>query len=127
MAHARELYERWGNLKFGFTGVITFPPKPDKGKGGGKDKGNSKGKGKDNEKPKDPPPEHFEMLIRELPLDRLLIETDGPYMCPMPFRGQTAHPGHVHRVAERIAALKGVDLARVMEATRASTRDIYGV
>ena len=57
------------------------------------------------------------MLIRELPLDRLLIETDGPYMCPMPFRGQTAHPGHVHRVAERIAALKGVDLARVMEAT----------
>ena len=27
-------------------------------------------------------------------------ETDGPYMCPEPFRGQTAHPGHVHRVAE---------------------------
>ena len=44
----------------------------------------------------------------------VLIETDGPYMCPEPCRGQTAHPGHVHRVAERVAEWQCVDLG-VME------------
>ena len=39
--------------------------------------------------------------------DRLLIVTDGPYICPDPLRGHTAHPGHVHPVAEKIAEWQG--------------------
>merc|ERR1712151_659443 len=34
-------------------------------------------------------------LAREVPLDRLLLETDGPYMPPSPYRGEIAHPGHI--------------------------------
>jgi len=66
-------------------------------------------------------------LVNGLPLDRLLLETDGPYMCPEPFRGQTSHPGHVHRVAERIAELQGRSLGEVMEITRRSTNVVYGI
>merc|ERR1712080_568366 len=72
-------------------------------------------------------PEHFEELLTYLPLSRLLIETDGPYMCPEPFRGQTSHPGHVHRVAERIARIKDLTLARVIAETRENCRSVYGI
>lgn len=121
LAHAEELCERWENLRIGFTGAITFAPK-------GPGKGKAKGKGKAGAPQREEGgPEHFEELLRRLPLARLLLETDGPYMCPSPFRGQTAHPGHVHRVAERIAEVKAVPLAEVMAATRASCRAVYGI
>jgi len=121
LQHALELCERWENLRIGFTGAITFPAKsPGKGKGKAKSKGKA-------QQPEADGPEHFEELLRAIPLARLLLETDGPYMCPGPFRGQTAHPGHVHRVAERIAEVKGVPLAEVMAATRESCRVVYGI
>lgn len=122
LRHARELCERWPNLRIGFTGAITFR---DREPGKGKDKGKKGKKGKDVTAKKGE--EHCRELIQGLPLDRLLIETDGPYMCPEPFRGQTAHPGHVHRVAERIAEWKGVSLGDVMDATWQSTCVVYGV
>ena len=50
----------------------------------------------------------------------VLIETDGPYMRPEPCRGQTAHPGHVRRVAERVAEWQCVDLGRPKGANRES-------
>jgi len=112
LRHARELCDGWPNLRIGFTGAITFRDKPGKGAGKGREK---KGEA------------HCEELVRGLPLERLLVETDGPYMCPEPFRGQTAHPGHVHRVAERIAAWKDRELGEVMAATRNSTRVVYGI
>ena len=55
-------------------------------------------------------------------LERPLLVTDGPYMRPDPFRGQTAHPGHVHRVAEKIAEWQGRPHGEVMVATRRSTK-----
>jgi len=111
--HAKQLCDRWPNLRLGFTGSITFRDKPKgKGKGGLIEK---KGEA------------HSRELISGLPVDRLLLETDGPYMCPDPFRGQTAHPGHVHRVAEKIAEWKGLSLGDVMKATRHSTKIVYGI
>ncbi|CAK9096504.1 unnamed protein product [Durusdinium trenchii] len=95
LAYAEELMAHWQNLRIGFTGAITFRDS-ERGKGG---KSKGKAKVKKGE-------EHCRELVQGLPLQRLLIETDGPYMCPEPFRGQTAHPGHVHRVAERIAEWK---------------------
>ncbi|GAA5235734.1 TatD family deoxyribonuclease [Verticiella sediminum] len=55
-----------------------------------------------------------------VPLDRMLIETDSPYLAPMPHRGKTNEPGFVMHVAERIAQLKGVTPQALGEATTAN-------
>mmetsp|Transcript_63409 Transcript_63409/g.206745 ORF Transcript_63409/g.206745 Transcript_63409/m.206745 type:complete len:438 (+) Transcript_63409:100-1413(+) len=122
LEHARQLIERWPRLRIGFTGAITFRDRASKS--GGKPSSKAKGKGGVEEKKGE---EHCRELVQGLPLERLLIETDGPYMCPEPFRGQTAHPGHVHRVAERIADWHARPLSEVMAATRQSTRVVYGI
>ncbi|MCL2346489.1 MAG: TatD family hydrolase [Desulfobulbus sp.] len=51
------------------------------------------------------------------PLDRLLIETDSPYLAPAPFRGKPNQPAYVRHVAEEIARLRGLSLAEVTRAT----------
>ena len=56
-------------------------------------------------------------VAREIPLDRILIETDAPYLAPVPHRGRTNEPGFVPHVAEEIARLRGVDLAEIEVAT----------
>jgi len=57
-----------------------------------------------------------------VPLDRLLVETDSPYLAPVPFRGRTNHPGLVRCVAEEVARLRGTTLEEVAEAT---TRNFF--
>ena len=52
-----------------------------------------------------------------VPSDRLLIETDSPYLAPMPFRGKTNNPSYVPFVAKQVAELKGMALQAVAEAT----------
>merc|ERR1712232_1050799 len=58
-------------------------------------------------------------LCRALPLDRLLLETDGPYMAPMPYRGQESHPGLVPWIAGGVAKAKGQGLTAAEVATAA--------
>ena len=61
--------------------------------------------------------------VRETPLDRLLLETDGPYLAPVPHRGKRNEPGFVRHVAERIAAVRGLPVEEIIEATgRNATR-----
>jgi TatD DNase family protein len=48
-------------------------------------------------------------VARRVPLDRMLIETDSPYLAPVPFRGKTNEPGWVRHVGEFIATLRGVE------------------
>ena len=58
-------------------------------------------------------------VARMLPLDRLLVETDSPFLAPAPFRGKRNEPAHVVRVAEMIAALRGTgpdDIGRAAQA-----------
>jgi TatD DNase family protein len=57
-----------------------------------------------------------------VPLDRLLVETDAPYLAPVPFRGKTNHPAWVRFVAEEIARLHGIGLEAVAAAT---TRNFF--
>ena len=64
--------------------------------------------------------------IRAVPLDRLLIETDGPYLAPVPHRGRRNEPGYVRLVAERIAAVLGLDVAHVIARTGANARSVFG-
>ena len=57
-------------------------------------------------------------VARKLPLERLLIETDSPYLAPVPHRGKRNEPAYVRHVAEEIAMLKGVPLEDVAAASR---------
>ena len=52
-----------------------------------------------------------------VPLERMLVETDSPYLAPVPFRGRTNQPGYVKHVAEEIARLKGVGYDEVCRVT----------
>jgi TatD DNase family protein len=56
-------------------------------------------------------------VARMVPLDRLLVETDSPYLAPVPFRGKTNQPAYVRQVAEEVARLRGMDLAALAAAT----------
>ena len=56
-------------------------------------------------------------VARFVPLDRCLIETDSPYLAPVPYRGKPNSPAYVPHVAAQIAAVKGLDVATVAEAT----------
>ena len=54
-------------------------------------------------------------LAARLPLDRLLIETDSPYLAPVPYRGKVNDPSKVIHVAEKIAELRGIPVAEVAQ------------
>lgn len=56
-------------------------------------------------------------IVRFLPMDRLLVETDSPYLAPVPFRGKRNEPSYVKHVAEMVADLKNVSLSEVEEKT----------
>ena len=56
-------------------------------------------------------------VARAIPLERILIETDSPYLAPVPHRGRVNEPGFVPHVAEEIARLRGIELAEVEAAT----------
>lgn len=60
------------------------------------------------------------------PLDRVLVETDAPYLAPVPYRGRANEPGHVVHVGEALAAAMGRDVDEVAAATRATTRRLLG-
>lgn len=56
-------------------------------------------------------------VARRVPLDRLLVETDSPYLAPVPYRGKTNQPAYVRYVAEEIAALRGDSVDNIARAT----------
>lgn len=95
---AMELLRAFPNLCLGFTGVSTF---------------------KNGQDVRD--------TIKEVPLDRILLETDSPYMAPVPFRGQTCHPAMGERVAHAVAAVHEVDVEEVFARCRENTRRVYGI
>ena len=59
-------------------------------------------------------------VVRAVPLDRMLVETDSPYLAPVPHRGRTNEPRHVLHVAEAVAAIKEIALEEVAAATTAN-------
>jgi TatD DNase family protein len=50
-------------------------------------------------------------IVARMPLDRILVETDAPYLTPQPFRGKRNEPGYVRFVAEKIAEVRGMETA----------------
>lgn len=59
-------------------------------------------------------------VAKKIPLDRLLIETDSPYLAPNPYRGKPNQPAYVVEVAECVAQLRGVSMAEIASATTAN-------
>lgn len=66
-------------------------------------------------------------LIRSVPADRLLVESDAPYLAPVPHRGKRNEPSWVALTVTRIAAARGVDVAAVAADTTANARRLFGL
>lgn len=90
-------------LNLGFTGVITFPPK------------------------KTDPQTQLDLLevVRNIPADRMLIETDSPYLAPQTYRGQRCEPWMVEEVAKKIAEVKGMTTEDVITVTTNNAKVLF--
>ncbi|MDF2627162.1 MAG: TatD-related DNase [Symbiobacteriaceae bacterium] len=66
-------------------------------------------------------------VVRRMPLDRLVLETDDPYLSPMPFRGKRNEPGYVKFVAEFVAQLRGISFEEVAQATFDNANRVLGI
>lgn len=64
-------------------------------------------------------------VASRIPLERMLIETDSPYLAPVPFRGKLNQPAYVKHVAEEIAKLRGITTDEVGEATSSNFRKLF--
>jgi len=60
-----------------------------------------------------------------VPMDRLLIETDSPYLAPVPYRGKTNNPSYVPYVAQQLAQVKGLSVQQVAEATSRNFEQLF--
>ena len=69
----------------------------------------------------------LDQAILETPLDRLLVETDGPYLAPVPHRGKRNEPAFVRQVAERIAAVRGLPTDEVIARTGENAARVFGL
>jgi TatD DNase family protein len=65
--------------------------------------------------------------VQKIPLDRLVIETDAPYLTPTPFRGKRNKPSYVKYVAEKIAELKNISVDEVIRVTTENAKKIYRI
>ena len=62
-----------------------------------------------------------------VPDDRLLIETDCPFLAPVPRRGKRNEPAYVRHVAERLADLRNTDVAAIAQQTARNARALFGI
>lgn len=92
-------------LHLGFTGVITFPPK------------------------KTDPQSQLDLLevVAKCPLDRILTETDAPYLAPQAYRGQRCEPWMVEEVVKKIAEIKNLSFAEVAEITVKNAKNLFNL
>lgn len=79
-----------------FSGILTFPKSPE-----------------------------IREIARDLPEDRLLVETDAPYLAPVPLRGKRCEPAHVAHTARVLAEVRGVDMARIEAVTTANFHRLF--
>ena len=66
-------------------------------------------------------------VAKQVPLERMLVETDSPYLTPVPYRGKPNQPGYTRYVAEFIAKLKGISFEQVAEQTSANFFSLFNI
>lgn len=89
----------------GFTGVVTFKPTRAQ-----RESGNI-----------------IQDVVDLVPLDRILVETDAPYLAPHPHRGERTEPAYVRFVAEKIAEIKKIPVQEVEEQTTKNAEELFGI
>lgn len=87
-----------------FAGVITYPPKKN-----------------------DPRKIDFEEIIKELPLDRIMADTDSPYVAPVPNRGKRNEPVYVKDIVAKIAQIKGLDIDNVAKQVFVNAKNLFDI
>jgi len=66
-------------------------------------------------------------VVAMMPLDRLLVETDSPYLTPTPHRGKRNEPAYVRFVAEEVARIRGISMEDLEEITTANAKRVFGI
>lgn len=66
-------------------------------------------------------------VVKEVPLNRILIESDAPYLAPQKYRGQINEPAYIVETSKCIAGVKGIELEEVAKATVANTKSFFGI
>ncbi len=69
----------------------------------------------------------YDELVRRVPLEKILVETDAPFVAPVPHRGKRNEPSYIKYVAQRIADIKGLSFEEVATRTTQNTRELFGV
>ena len=64
-------------------------------------------------------------IIRQIPLDRILIETDSPFLAPVPVRGKRNEPAFVHHIADKIAEIHSKSPAEIAQITTANAKRLF--
>ena len=90
-------------FSFTFGGAITFPPR----------KGKTQG--------------DYDEVIKLIPIDRIMSETDAPYVAPAPFRGKRNEPAYVVHVVARLAELKGISTDEMKARIEENAKRIFGI
>lgn len=70
---------------------------------------------------------NYDEIIRTIPISRILLETDAPYVSPEPYRGKRNEPLYVQDVAKKMAEIRGVDLEEIAHHTTENARQIFGI
>jgi TatD DNase family protein len=64
-------------------------------------------------------------IIKQLPLDKILIETDSPFLSPVPFRGKRNEPAYVHHIADKIAEIHSKSPAEIAALTTTNAARLF--
>jgi TatD DNase family protein len=69
--------------------------------------------------------ESFREVVKRIPLESLLVETDAPFLTPVPFRGKRNEPSYVRYTAQRVAEVKNISFEKVAEVTTENALHVY--
>ncbi|MBI2057558.1 MAG: TatD family hydrolase, partial [Candidatus Yanofskybacteria bacterium] len=67
----------------------------------------------------------YDDVVKNIPLDKLLLETDAPYLAPVPHRGQRNESIYLKFIAEKISKIKGETVKRIAEQTKKNTEQLF--
>jgi len=69
----------------------------------------------------------LQMIVKNIPLEKIILETDSPFLAPHPFRGKPNEPKYIPLIAEKIAELKEISVKEVAKITSANCNKIFGI